>query len=70
MRSRQGSCALGNSRSLLSTIMRAYQPLQWNELNQGLPTFFSQSQVKLKTKELEFVNEQLNLPLTVIGPLM
>ena len=32
--------------------------------------FFSQSQDKLRTKELEFVDQQLNLPLTVIGPLM
>ena len=28
------------------------------------------TQLKLRTKELEFFHQQLNLPLTVIGPLM
>ena len=32
--------------------------------------FFSQSQDMFRTKELEFVHQQLNLPLTVIGLLM
>ena len=36
----------------------------------GHPTFFSQSQDKLRAKESEFVHQQLNSTLTVIGPLM
>ena len=34
-----------------------------------IPVLFSQSQDKLRTKELEFIWQQLNLPLIVIGPL-
>ena len=40
------------------------------ELDRGHPTLFSQSQDKLRTKELEFVHQLLNLPFIVIGPLM
>ena len=51
-----------NIMTLLYITVKQTQP--------GHPTFFSQSQDKLRPKELGFVHQQLNLTLTLIGPLM
>ena len=41
--------------------------LQCDELNWGHPSSFSQPQDKLRTKELDLLHQQLNLPLAQIG---